>query len=72
MSLIACTTGTVAVYARAGFEPLIVPVEAWDSNGTPFVAGDRGLQEANLWSADRSYYLESGADAARLLAEAAA
>lgn len=45
MAFTSCTTGAVALYAVEGDDEqlLAIPVEAWDEQGTAYVAGIKGL-----------------------------
>lgn len=57
--MITCTTGTHAAYLFNGITSY-VPVEAWDADGNPLVAGDRGLVHADEYRALGLFaYLES-------------
>lgn len=57
--MIACNTGTHAAYVLNGITSYL-PVEAWDREGNPMVAGDRGLVHADEYRALGLFaYLES-------------
>jgi len=60
MGFTPCTTGTVAVFISEGRESRI-PVEAWDDEGRPLVAGDTRLVPAeHLKGLGRFAYLDTG------------
>lgn len=69
--MITCTTGTHAAYVFR-FTTSYLPVEAWDADGNPLVAGDRGLVHADEYKGlGRFTHLESAEIVAESRAEAA-
>lgn len=50
LTLISCTTGTVAQFTFPGGRCIHLPVEAWDMEGAAYVADDRGLSRVDKFA----------------------